>query len=229
MKHYKLLTIVFVLTMFISCDCVYEVNGIVLDKSTMEPIDSIAIGKTDTIDLDNPFNRKTYTDKNGKYKVTGVSGKCDRVTLYFSKENFLTQKLTFENGSQDTIYLEPINKLTFEPSQPFEVSDIIKTDDFPSSLEDVEICEEWKLTENEIETIITESRPINGHEWHYLFGHYTCNIDAKLIQNGNEFEASINGGAWLFIRTKDTTQMFGSFEEKNNKLFLDSAWTEEWD
>ncbi|MDP1165690.1 hypothetical protein, partial [Klebsiella pneumoniae] len=73
----------------------------------------------------------------------------------------MTQKLTFENGSQDTIYLEGIKKLACEPTQPFEVRDIINTDDFPSSMEDVEICEDWKLTENEIQIIISESRPIN--------------------------------------------------------------------
>jgi len=228
MKHWKTGTLIIcILTIFSACDCVYEVSGIVIDKSTGKPIDSTAIGKTDTTDLDNPFNQKTHTNKNGEYNVSGIAGKCDQVTLYFTKDNYLTKKTSFKNGSRDTIYLEPIKKLTFDPNQPFEILKIKKTDDFPSSMKDTEICNDWNLTKNEIQKIITESKTINGSEWHVLFGHYTCNIDAKLIQNKNEFEASINGGAWFFIRSKDTTQMFGSFKKENEKYFLDKVWSEE--
>lgn len=228
MKHWKTgIILICFLTMFSACDCVYKVSGIVLDKSTGKPIDSIAIGKTDTTDLDNPFNRKTYTDEKGEYDISGVSGKCDRVTLYFTNDNYLTQKITFKNGSHDSIYLEPIKKLIFNPNQPFDISEIKKTDSFPSSMKDTEVCKEWNLNEKEIRKIITESKPINGSEWHYLFGHYPCKIDVKLTQNENEFNALINAGAWIFIRSNDTTQMFGNFKKENEKYFLDKAWEEE--
>jgi hypothetical protein len=55
-------------------------------------------------------------------------------------------------------------------------------------------------------------------------------IRAEFTENYSrfkEFEYSINSGAWFTVSSPDTTLMFGSFKEENNKYFLDSAWTEE--
>ena len=89
-----------------ACDCQYHLSGVVLDKVTKKPIQGVAIGKTDTTDLDNPFNRKTMTNETGDYEIYGMAGKCNTITMFFTKEGYETQKITFQNNSADTILLQ---------------------------------------------------------------------------------------------------------------------------
>lgn len=104
---YTFYVLILILALTISsCDCYYHLSGVVVDKTTRKPISNVAIGKTDTTDLDNPFNRKTYTDNAGKFELSGVSGRCNKITMYFSAKDYQTQKITFRNGARDTIYLQ---------------------------------------------------------------------------------------------------------------------------
>lgn len=213
-----------------SCDCQYHLTGVVLNKLTKKPIQDVAIGKTDSTKLGNPFNRKTMTTEKGFYEIFGIAGRCNEVTMYFSKYGFETQKIQLSNNSTDTILLQPAtNQQTtiFDYTKDFEVLELEKSNDYPSSDKDTTVCINWTLDKLEIEKIIQQSKPISGTEWHYLFGHYPCRIHGKLIQDSTEFEYSINSGAWFTVSSPDTTLMFGSFKEENNKYFLDSAWTEE--
>lgn len=107
-----------------SCDCHYHLSGTVLEKNTKEPISNVAIGKTDTTDLDNPFNRKTYTDYKGQFEISGVSGRCNEITMYFSASDYRTEKRTFDNGALDTIYLERIKtNSSYQNNQPIYEKD----------------------------------------------------------------------------------------------------------
>jgi hypothetical protein len=213
-----------------ACDCQYHLSGVVLNKLTNKPIENVAIGKTDTTDLDNPFNRKTETSKDGEYEIYGTAGRCNETTMYFTKDGYETQKITFQNNSIDTILLQPTSKqqtVIFDFSKDFEILELQKSNDYPSSDTDTTACIQWTLNKLDVEQIIKESKPISGPEWHHLFGHYPCRIHGKLLQDSTEFEYSINGGAWFTVSSPDTTLMFGSFKEENNEYFLDSAWTEE--
>lgn len=96
-----------IMILIISCDCQIRVKGLVLNKETNRPISKIAIGKTDTTDLENPFNEKIYTDNEGQFEFMGIAGQCNDITLYFSGKGFETKKVTMINGSSDTIYLIP--------------------------------------------------------------------------------------------------------------------------
>ncbi|MBD3197360.1 MAG: hypothetical protein GF317_20055 [Candidatus Lokiarchaeota archaeon] len=121
--------------LIISCDCQIRVDGIVLNQETGKPIPNIAIGKTDTTDLDNPFNEKIYTDKDGRYDFNGIAGKCDDITLYFSGYGFLTEKVKLENGSSDTIYLKPDqNNIILENTTEINFSSNKLTDKFVITL-----------------------------------------------------------------------------------------------
>ena len=224
-------TLIFILFLTLtSCDCQYQLSGIVLDKLTKKPIENVAIGKTDTTDLDNPFNRKTMTRENGEYEIYGIAGRCNEITMFFSKDGYETQKIIFPNNSTDTILLQPTTKqqiALFDFNKGFEILELEKSNDYPSSDKDTTACINWTLDKLEIERIIQQSKPISGPEWHHLFGHYPCRIHGKLLQGSTEFEYSINSGAWFTVSSPDTTLMFGSFKEENNKYFLDSAWTEE--
>jgi hypothetical protein len=221
--------IIFIFLLFLSsCDCHYHISGVVLDKFSKIPIQDVAIGKTDTTDLDNPFNSKTMTAENGSFEVNGIAGICNEITLFFTKDGYETQKIMFKNNSSDTILLQPIIKqkaVIFDLNKEFEVLEIIKSNDYPSSDNDTTVCLNWDLNKLEIEKIIRQSKPISGPDWHQLFGHYPCSIHGKLLQDSVEFKYSINSGAWVTISSPDTTLMFGSFNKENNKYFLDSAWT----
>jgi len=223
--------VVFILLLILaSCDCQYHLSGVVLDKLTKKPIQDVAIGKTDTTDLENPFNRKVMTTENGTYEIYGVAGRCNEITMFFSKDGYETEKIIFPNNSTDTILLQPTTKqltATFDLKKGFEILKLEKSNDYPSSDKDTTACINWTLDKLDIKKIIQESKPISGPEWHNLFGHYPCRIHGKLRQDSTEFDYSINSGAWFTVSSTDTTLMFGSFKEDNNKYFLDSAWTEE--
>ncbi len=224
-------SIIFILFLSLTaCDCQYQLSGGVLDKLTLKPIEDVAIGKTDTTDLDNPFNMKTMTMKNGSYEIFGIAGRCNEITMFFTKDGYETQKIIFQNNSADTILLQPTpkqQKVIFDFNKDFEIIELKKSNDYPSSDPDTTSCIQWTLSELEIKKIIKESKPISGPEWHHLFGHYPCRVHGKLIQGSTEFDYSINSGAWFTVSSSDTTSRFGSFEKENNKYFLDSAWSEE--
>lgn len=213
-----------------SCDCQYHLRGVVLDQLTKKPISDVAIGKTDTIDLDNPFNGKTMTWENGAYEIYGIAGSCNEITLFFTKEGYETRKITLQNNSTDTIFLQPNTNqpaAIFDANEDFEVLELQKSVDNPPSYKDTTSCNKWTLSKTEIKKIIKESKPITGPEWHYLFGHYPCKIHGIIVQNSRKYEYSVNSGAWFRISSSDKTLLFGSFKEENNKYFLDTVWSEE--
>jgi hypothetical protein len=212
-----------------ACDCQYQLRGVVLDSFTQQPIQGVRIRKTDTTGLGNPFNRKTLTQEDGCYELYGIAGVCNEIPLFFTKEGYETRQVTFSNNSNDTILLQPLIKpvtIIFDLEEEFEILNAKKANDYPSSFKDTSICLDWQLSKPDIKTIIKGSRPISGHEWHYLFGHYPCTQEGELLQGARKFKYSINSGGWLNIGSADTTLLLGSFNSRNNSLFLDSAWTE---
>ena len=218
------------LQIFSACDCQYHLSGVVLDKLTMKPIQGVTIGKTDTTDLDNPFNRKTTTAVNGSYEIYGVAGKCNKITMFFTKDGYKTKEISFSNNSADTILLQSLSKpysSQFDSNKDFKILELRKSNDYPSSDTDTTACFEWTLSRPELKSIIKGTTPINGPEWHHLFGHYPCRIHGKILQGTITYNYSINSGGWLRVSSPDTNLLFGNFKDENNKYFLDSAWTEE--
>ena len=86
-------------------DCFQQAEGIVLDKNTKMPIDSVTIVSTNT-----PDNVKIFSTKTGQFKFNKTSGgitDCPDLTLYFYKKGFKQNRSTFKSNSvNDTIYLE---------------------------------------------------------------------------------------------------------------------------
>ena len=150
---------------------------------------------------------------------------------------FILIVLALSSCSQPTKQHKPVAQIdkkeetkvlkNFDPKIKYSILNIRKNNDYPSSMSDTTICKEWHLNEVEIKQIIEDAKTISSSDWHYLFDHLPCGIDAQLQQDNNEFDLSINGGAWFTIGSTDTTIMYGSFEEENNKFFLSSVWTAE--
>ena len=101
---------ILLLTVFslVGCDCVQRADGIILDKQTRTPLDSVSIT---TIDIQrNAMNGSVvYSGKNGQFKFSKISGgiRCPDLSLYFYKQGFKQNVLTLKSSSSnDTIYLD---------------------------------------------------------------------------------------------------------------------------
>lgn len=90
-----------------SCgDCYQEINGVIVDKDTNMPIDSVFIQ-----DNKKEFNN-VYSDKEGLFELHGVSGglfKCPPMTVKISKIGYDTISLDIESSVRDTIKLRKMN------------------------------------------------------------------------------------------------------------------------
>ncbi|MDW3211353.1 MAG: hypothetical protein R8N23_15865 [Reichenbachiella sp.] len=115
------------------------------------------------------------------------------------------------------------NAFRFEPNDEFQIVRFEHSNEY--ELTD-SACNEWKLSESDIEQILKLLIPINGSQWHYEFGQYPCYVNGILNQNENNFKFSINSGSWLTI-SSDTTIFYGDIDGKLTNLFLDDRWTEE--
>lgn len=139
----------------------------------------------------------------------------------FESINF-KREITIRRTGQKKI-ISKKSKLKFNRKGDFTIEEIIKSNNYPSSDPDTTYCINWTLSKLEIEKIIKDSKSIKGTEWHHLFEHLPCQMHGELLQEDRTFKFSINSGAWVRIRTLDTTLVFGSFKEENNKYFLSTA------
>lgn len=115
----------------------------------------------------------------------------------------------------------------FNPQLDFSLSEISRPHDYPSSLDDTSICEDWKLQATDISHIIKGARVIEGSEWHHIFDHLPCNHRAILIQGQKEYNLSLNGGSWMSISSPDSSIRMGVFDEKFEPFFLSEPTREE--
>lgn len=108
---YCLLALLLLFT-FNSCDCVQKAAGVVLDKQTKKPVANVSLGKYEKEDTATAYSARTYTDSNGKFEYSSISGglsHCSDLELYFQKPGYKAKKMTFESASQDdTVYLDKI-------------------------------------------------------------------------------------------------------------------------
>lgn len=115
----------------------------------------------------------------------------------------------------------------FDNEQTFEILNVKKLTNYPSSDNDTIQCLNWGLSIENIRGIIKDSRLINGQEWNYLFEHYPCDISGQLKQKDNSYNFHINAGSWLTLKLQDTTICLGYFDKKYRHLFIGEPLSEE--
>lgn len=101
-----LLPILFLLT---SCDCVQHATGVVLDKTTGHPLDSVQYRHFERGDKQHPFASLQYTNTEGRFEVNSMTGGLGDCKLYmeFSRDGYTTMDVTYPPDSKnDTVYLE---------------------------------------------------------------------------------------------------------------------------
>ena len=107
-----MVTLLLVTLGMIACDCRQQATGVILDRQTKIPIDSVIIATSD-ITQNTITGKVTYSSQDGEFKFDKISsgpGSCPDLTLYFYKAGFGQKKLTFSTFSEkDTVYLENVN------------------------------------------------------------------------------------------------------------------------
>ena len=102
----KFLKLIFILISMIvlSCDCMQNVSGTILDSETKKPIDSVFVKK---ISRDNG----EYTDKNGYFELMYTDGglfKCPPMKIIINKKGYKQKVEEIENSESKIILIERI-------------------------------------------------------------------------------------------------------------------------
>ncbi len=95
----KNISVIYLLIILSSCDCMQSASGIVIDAETNKPIDKVEITKTG-----NDYSEKS--DENGFFEIRRISGglfKCPDMTIIVSKEKYLTDTIEVKNGKEKLI------------------------------------------------------------------------------------------------------------------------------
>ena len=174
------------------------------------------------------------------FKPAALLKEINKLTIIENEMGEAQMSFKFENDQLKTIIIDSdydwIDKqltsntknkaLLFNPKKDFT---LIPND--PSNSPCVDSTFEkkvtWTLTPEEIRRVFKNAKPINGPEWHHLFGHYSCSVEGKLLQNESIYGYSINSGGWFNIHASDTTLIYGNFNKALDSLFLGSAWTDD--
>ncbi|MBF9252585.1 hypothetical protein I2I11_04705 [Pontibacter sp. 172403-2] len=96
-------TILSLLLLLCSCDCVQDIYGIVLDAETLQPINSVYVYKHSNED---DFG---YTDAQGHFEINSISGGlsfgCPPMTVMFKKNGYEVDSAEIEVGAHAKVYL----------------------------------------------------------------------------------------------------------------------------
>jgi hypothetical protein len=100
---YIYLSIMLMSTLFTlgSCECYQNVEGVVLDKKTNKPIDSVMVQKIDR-------GIGEFSDSTGAFKIHANSGGifgCPLMKISLTKSGYYSDTTEIDNAGSKTIYL----------------------------------------------------------------------------------------------------------------------------
>lgn len=87
----------------------------------------------------------------------------------------------------------------------------------------------WKLNKEQIKTILSKSREINGREWHYLYSHLPAHYSGKVLIDSKTATYKVHAGAVSYLFFTDTTIRLGFPHTDYQKYFLDGEWKEPYE
>lgn len=97
----KNLIVLILINLLVSCDCLQNGSGIILDAETNKPIDKVKIKE-----VGKDFIQ--HCDENGFFEIRHISGgffKCPDMTIIVSKEKYQTDTIEIKNGEDKLIKL----------------------------------------------------------------------------------------------------------------------------
>lgn len=99
-RTYLVILIVFI-KIFISCDCIQNGSGIIVDEETKKPIINAEVKEIGKDFIQN-------TDENGYFEIEHISGglfSCPDITIIVSKMEYQTDTIVIKNGEDKLIKL----------------------------------------------------------------------------------------------------------------------------
>lgn len=119
---------------------------------------------------------------------------------------------------------EDTNKLSlFEPFQKkakIEILTLRKTFDSSSLFlkKYGDRCIQWNLSKQDISNIFSESKNMDGHEFHHYYDVLPCYFEGEARLENKLINYQINAGAFMILSFQDTTLYFGYEGGKYNFL-----------
>jgi tetratricopeptide (TPR) repeat protein len=95
-----------------------------------------------------------------------------------------------------------------------------------SSERDTSMCNGWTISRNNLYKIIRHSKLTGGTEWDLSFDVLPCIIKGQLKQKGQLYNFEVNGGSWLYLKSKDTTVILGDYNPDDQKYFIQAPMQE---
>lgn len=150
------------------------------------------------------------------------------IVILFSCSKPTSQNEATINNQVETTTTTDINTPSFfNPNDNFRILDTQKNNDYPSSYEGVEICDVWDIkSKNKLSRIIKNAKIISENEFNENFDHLPCQIVGTISQKSNQYDLSINSGAWITISSGDEKMILGVFNSEDDEEFLSTAWGE---
>ncbi|MFN7045002.1 MAG: hypothetical protein ACK4M1_07370 [Flavobacterium sp.] len=91
--------------LFVSCDGFQAIDGIVVDSETHKPITNVQIREIKEVDA------LGFSDEQGYFEIHQIAGFAfgdKEMAIVFSKENYISDTITFINNESKLIKLERI-------------------------------------------------------------------------------------------------------------------------
>jgi hypothetical protein len=81
-------------------------------------------------------------------------------------------------------------------------------------------CKTWTLSKSDIKNMIRFLKPIDRHEFSYVYYVLPCEITGLIEIDNQKFAYAINAGAYMKSTNSDTTFTYGCNSKYCNKYFL---------
>jgi hypothetical protein len=123
---------------------------------------------------------------------------------------------TYSQSEKRTI----ISRNKFNQDSAFQILSFNRSITSQSSAADTNMCSGWTIANKNLYKVIRHSKMIGGTEWDLSFDMLPCIIRGRLRQKGNIYDFEVNGGSWLYLRSKDTTVILGDYFPGDKKYFI---------
>ena len=118
------------------------------------------------------------------------------------------------------------SKNKFNKDSAFQILSSYRSITTQSSAPDTNMCGGWTISKRNLYTVIRHSKLIGGTEWDICFDVLPCIIKGQLKQKGELYHFELNGGSWLYLKSKDTTVILGDYDSDDKKYFLSAPMKE---
>jgi hypothetical protein len=115
-----------------------------------------------------------------------------------------------------------ISKNKFNRDSAFQILSSYRSTTTQSSAPDTNMCSGWTISKKNLYKVIRHSKLIEGTEWDLSFDVLPYIIKGQLTQKGQLYNFEVNGGSWLYLKSKYTIVILGDYNSDDKKYFPDA-------